>query len=58
VVRAKFIAKPGSAPYLIRREAYTRILKAFAAKGIKFSSRQVTVVVPPDPTAARASGIS
>jgi small-conductance mechanosensitive channel len=58
VVRVKFMAKPGSAPYLIRREAYTRILRAFAAEGIRFAGRQVTVVVPPDPATARASGTS
>jgi small-conductance mechanosensitive channel len=44
VVRAKFMAKPTSAPYLIRREAYNRLLKAFAAEGIRFAHRQVTVV--------------
>jgi small-conductance mechanosensitive channel len=44
VVRAKFMAKPTSAPYLIRREAYNRLLKAFAAEGIHFAHRQVTVV--------------
>jgi small-conductance mechanosensitive channel len=44
VVRAKFMAKPTSAPYLIRREAYNRLLKAFAAEGIQFAHRQVTVV--------------
>jgi small-conductance mechanosensitive channel len=44
VVRAKFMAKPTSAPYLIRREAYNRLLKEFAAEGIHFAHRQVTVV--------------
>jgi small-conductance mechanosensitive channel len=51
VVRAKFMAKPTSAPYLIRREAYNRIIKAFAAAGIHFAHRQVTVV-----TAGPAAG--
>jgi small-conductance mechanosensitive channel len=46
VVRAKFMAKPTSAPYLIRREAYDRILKAFAEEGIRFAHRQVTVLTP------------
>jgi small-conductance mechanosensitive channel len=44
VVRAKFMAKPTSAPYLIRREAYNRLLKTFAAEGIQFAHRQVTVL--------------
>jgi small-conductance mechanosensitive channel len=47
LVRAKFMARPGSGPYLIRREAYTRILKAFAAEGIRFAHREVTVYAPP-----------
>ncbi len=47
VVRAKYMAKPGTAPFMIRRAAYDRILKAFAEEGIKFAHRQVTVYVPP-----------
>jgi small-conductance mechanosensitive channel/phosphatidylglycerophosphate synthase len=43
LVRAKFMARPGAAPYVIRREAYQRILKAFAAEGVHFAHRQVTV---------------
>jgi small-conductance mechanosensitive channel len=46
VVRAKFTARPGNAPFMIRREAYTRILAAFAEAGIHFANRQVTVFVP------------
>jgi small-conductance mechanosensitive channel len=58
LVRAKFMARPGSAPYLIRREAYTRILKAFAAEGIRFAHRQVTVFVPgATPTESASSGV-
>jgi hypothetical protein len=56
VVRAKFMAKPTSAPYLVRREAYNRILKAFAAAGIRFGSRQVMVVVPPGAPPAAVTG--
>jgi small-conductance mechanosensitive channel len=48
LVRAKFMARPGSGPYLIRREAYSRIIREFAAQGIRFANRQVTVVMPPD----------
>ena len=52
VVRAKFMAKPSSAPYLIRREAYNRLLKAFAAEGIHFAHRQVTVLATGTPAGA------
>lgn len=52
VVRAKFTAKPlGGVAYLIRREAYARIIKAFAEAGIRFAHRQVTVNLPPGATA-------
>jgi small-conductance mechanosensitive channel len=58
IVRAKFMARPGAAPYLIRREAYTRILKAFAEAGIHFANRQVTVYAVPGaaPSPAAALG--
>jgi small-conductance mechanosensitive channel len=56
VVRAKFMSKPTSTPYLVRREAYNRILKAFAAEGIRFGSRQVRVVVPPGAPPAAVTG--
>jgi len=46
VVRAKFMAKPGSTVFMIRRVAYDKILKAFKENGIKFAHRQVTVLVP------------
>ncbi len=46
VVRAKFMAKPGSTVFMIRRVAYDKILKAFKDNGIKFAHRQVTVLVP------------
>jgi small-conductance mechanosensitive channel len=47
VVRAKFMARPDDVQYVIRREAYNRILKAFAENGIRFAHRQVTVFAPP-----------
>ncbi len=56
VVRAKFMAKPGDLLYVIRREAYDRILKAFAANGIRFAHRQVTVFVPPGADSGPAAG--
>jgi small-conductance mechanosensitive channel len=45
VIRAKFTAKPGE-QFVIRREVYTRVQKAFEEAGIKFAHRQVTVHVP------------
>jgi hypothetical protein len=36
VVRAKFMAKPGDGQYVVRREAYNQIVKAFAESGIRF----------------------
>ncbi|MCZ6840520.1 MAG: mechanosensitive ion channel family protein, partial [Alphaproteobacteria bacterium] len=45
VVKVKFKAIPGE-QFLIRREAYQLIQKAFAENGIKFAHRQVTVHVP------------
>jgi small-conductance mechanosensitive channel len=45
IIRAKFTAKPGE-QFIIRREVYTRVQKAFDEAGIKFAHRQVTVHVP------------
>jgi small-conductance mechanosensitive channel len=45
VIRAKFTAKPGE-QFVIRREVYSRLQKAFDEAGIKFAHRQVTVHVP------------
>jgi len=58
IVRVKYMANPaGGGAYTIRREAYARIIKAFAEAGIKFASRQVTVNVPPGvPVDAAAAG--
>jgi small-conductance mechanosensitive channel len=48
LVRVKYMADPASGgAFTIRREAYAKILKAFAEAGIKFASRQVTVNVAP-----------
>jgi small-conductance mechanosensitive channel len=40
IIRCKFTAIPGQ-QYLIRREAFTRIQKAFEEKGIQFAPRRV-----------------
>ena len=45
VIRAKFTAKPGR-QFLIRREAYAAVQRAFAENGIRFADRRVTVAVP------------
>jgi small-conductance mechanosensitive channel len=45
LVKVKFMARPGDAPYVIQREAYRRILQAFEDNGIKLARRQVTVYV-------------
>ena len=53
IVRAKFMAKPGK-QFVIRRELYHRVQKAFDSAGIEFARRQVSVFVPPgvDPETA------
>jgi len=55
VIRAKFMAKPGSTVFMIRRVAFDKILKAFKENGIKFAHRQVTVLVPGSEDEARAA---
>ncbi|MEO1016746.1 MAG: mechanosensitive ion channel domain-containing protein [Pseudomonadota bacterium] len=45
VIRAKFTAKPGK-QFVIRREAYLAVQRAFAENGIRFADRRVTVHVP------------
>jgi small-conductance mechanosensitive channel len=58
LVKAKFVAMPGE-QFVIMREAYQRIKKAFDEAGIEFAHRQVTVFVPPGATgsvAAAAAG--
>ena len=44
VIGVKFMAKPGE-QFLIRREAYQRILQAFEDNGIRLASRDVQVKV-------------
>jgi small-conductance mechanosensitive channel len=39
VLGIKFTARPGDGMFLVRREAYHRILEAFAANGIRFADR-------------------
>jgi moderate conductance mechanosensitive channel len=42
VIGVKFITQPGE-QFMVRREAYARIKKAFVQNGIEFASRRVTV---------------
>jgi small-conductance mechanosensitive channel len=59
IVRAKFMAKPGK-QFVIRRELYHRVQKAFDEAGIEFARKQVSVFVPPgaDPQAAAAAALA
>jgi len=43
VIGVKFTTRPGDGQFMVRREAYHRILEAFAANGICFSHRHVKV---------------
>jgi moderate conductance mechanosensitive channel len=45
VVRGKFMARPGR-QFVIRRVVFQAVQKAFAAEGIHFADRRVTVHVP------------
>jgi moderate conductance mechanosensitive channel len=47
VIRGKFMAKPGE-QFVIRREIFQRVQKAFEENGIEFAKRQVAVYVPPE----------
>ena len=55
LVKAKFTAKPGE-QFVIVREAYQRVKRAFDEAGIHFAHRQVTVFVPPGVSPAAAAG--
>ncbi|MDA0231470.1 MAG: mechanosensitive ion channel, partial [Proteobacteria bacterium] len=56
IVRAKFMAKPGE-QFVIRREVYTRVQKAFQEAGIEFAHRRVTIDVPKGATDEAATAI-
>jgi small-conductance mechanosensitive channel len=47
-VRVKYMAKPGDGAFMIRRSAYEKILKAFAANNIHFAGKRVEVYIPSD----------
>jgi small-conductance mechanosensitive channel len=46
IVRGKFMAKPGK-QFLIRKEIYSRVQKAFEENDIHFAHRRVAVDLPP-----------
>jgi small-conductance mechanosensitive channel len=54
VIGVKFITQPGE-QFMVRREAYARIKKAFLANGIEFASRRVTVDSGAEEQAGRAA---
>jgi moderate conductance mechanosensitive channel len=43
VIGVKFTTRPGDGQFMVRREAYQRLLAAFSANGISFSHRHVKV---------------
>jgi small-conductance mechanosensitive channel len=45
VIRGKFTTVPGG-QFLIRKEAYSRVQKAFEANGIEFARKEVRVQLP------------
>lgn len=57
IIRFKFTAVPGQ-QYLIRREAFMRIQRAFEAEGIQFAPRRVLVeATTPQEAVKAAAGV-
>jgi small-conductance mechanosensitive channel len=54
LIGVKFVSRPGQ-QFMVRREAYSRIKRAFVENGIEFASRRVTVDTHDDPQAAQAA---
>ena len=54
ILRVKFKCIPGE-QFVLRREVYHRLQKAFKEKGIEFADRKVTVYVPPQPAGVAGS---
>jgi hypothetical protein len=57
ILRVKFRCIPGE-QFVLRREVYHRLQKAFKEKGIEFADRKVTVYVPPQPAGGPGSAPS
>ena len=53
IMRVKFKCIPGE-QFIIRRQVFSRIRKAFKEKGIEFAHRNVTVYLPPQPAGCRS----
>jgi len=53
ILRVKYKTLPGE-QFVVRRELYHRIQKAFREKGIEFAHRNVTVYLPPEIKSASA----
>ena len=49
ILRGKFMSRPGR-QFVLRKELYTRVQKAFQENGIAFAHRKVTVELPADLT--------
>ena len=47
IVRGKFMSRPGR-QFVLRKELFNRVQKAFQENGIAFAHRKVTVELPPD----------
>ncbi len=45
IIRGKFMAKPGR-QFVLRKEVYNRVIKAFDEAGISFARREVRVAIP------------
>lgn len=59
IMRGKFMAKPGQ-QFMIRKELYMRIQKAFHEQGIKFAHRRVAVDLPSgvEPTSEQGKALA
>ncbi|MCU0587832.1 MAG: mechanosensitive ion channel family protein [Syntrophobacteraceae bacterium] len=57
IMRVKFKCIPGE-QFILRREVFHRLQKAFKQKGIEFADRKVTVYLPPQSAPAGGSGSS
>lgn len=58
VVGLKFMAKPGSEVYMLRREVYHRVRDAFEQNGIRFARPRVIVTSAAEGAAAAAHSLS
>jgi small-conductance mechanosensitive channel len=57
VVGLKFMARPGSEVYMLRREIYHRVRDAFEENGIHFARNEVLIASPADAAPAGAARV-